>query len=723
MSRVAAVAPIEEAPPAADVDPLRPRLRPDVSVRRQVQGDQEFTIVRNPDTQQYYRFGDNEYAVLSLLDGSSTAEEIAELFRENTGRGIGVGTVKAFVDSMRRLNLIERSPEEKRLALYERLREQRKRRHSAMSSILFIKKKLADPDRLFGRWLEIFGFFWTPTFVWFSLALSAAAVLVLILNWRAFASDYGTFLFGLYDLDHAVRNYIFLLSTWFWMTVIHESAHGITCKHFGGEVHEVGILLLYLQMLGCYCNVNDAWNFPKRSQRLWVTFAGGYSGIVLAVVAVFVWWLSPPASLLQKNALAVITIGFLGNVLSNFNPLIKLDGYYMLLDYLDVANLQGNSWKQIGYLFKRYVLRLPVEPLEASPRARRIYITYGVLSFLYIATMMGFLVVILGGLFFRKFGEVGWLLFLPLAAMVLQRPARPLAAAVRFFFTDKRETLRSPKLLLRIGLVLSVVLALLFLTPLPFRVKGTGIIEPRHRVPVHARVAGRVEEVAILAGADVREGQLLIRLSNPPLDREAERAVARAREVSARLALAEARGRPGEAQLLRQELEMEEQAAEGMLIRANSLRVRAPADGVLHAPWLRDARGRAVAAGQLLAEVFAPGARRVHLRVPERLVGDVAAGSAAQLKVATWPSEVFEGRVLEVLPDRAPDDRMEAEAAAADPSLVPQAWYHVLAEFEDPDGRLPVGALARVRIDCGRLTPAGYLARFARRFFGGKMWL
>ena len=57
---------------------------------------------------------------------------------------------------------------------------------------------------------------------------------------------------------------------------IHELGHAYACKHFGGEVHEMGFMLVFF-MPAFYANVNDAWSFPQRSARLWVTAAGAGS--------------------------------------------------------------------------------------------------------------------------------------------------------------------------------------------------------------------------------------------------------------------------------------------------------------------------------------------------------------------------------------------------------------------------------------------------------------
>ena len=45
--------------------------------------------------------------------------------------------------------------------------------------------------------------------------------------------------------------------------IIHEFGHGLTCKHFGGECHELGVMFLVLTPC-LYCNVSDSWMLPKQ---------------------------------------------------------------------------------------------------------------------------------------------------------------------------------------------------------------------------------------------------------------------------------------------------------------------------------------------------------------------------------------------------------------------------------------------------------------------------
>jgi hypothetical protein len=169
---------------------------------------------------------------------------------------------------------------------------------------------------------------------------------------------------------------------WAWLTLLaitacHESAHGLTCKHHGGEVPEIGFLLLLL-MPCFYCNVSDAWLFKDKAKRLWVTLAGGYFELFLWALAVFVWRLTLPGELLHHLALVVVTVCG-GRVFFNFNPLVKLDGYYLLSDLAEVPNLQRRAWGCVKAHLRWLLWGAPCP--EAAPRGRFL-LGYGTASLL-----------------------------------------------------------------------------------------------------------------------------------------------------------------------------------------------------------------------------------------------------------------------------------------------------------------------------------------------------
>jgi putative peptide zinc metalloprotease protein len=159
------------------------------------------------------------------------------------------------------------------------------------------------------------------------------------------------------------------------ITIGHELAHGVVCKHFGGQVHNMGIMW-YLGMFIFYCDTSAAWNFRQKNRRILVSLAGPLiTWTSLGIVA----WLaaaSRNSSWLVVWALLAVIKGF--SLVMNFNPLIKMDAYYMLMDWTGIPDLQRKSWQ---YLKNRLWGRVP--PAVGNPkirRERRFFLLYGLLS-------------------------------------------------------------------------------------------------------------------------------------------------------------------------------------------------------------------------------------------------------------------------------------------------------------------------------------------------------
>ena len=112
-------------------------------------------------------------------------------------------------------------------------------------------------------------------------------------------------------------------------------------------MQDMGFLLMYF-MPCFYCNVSDTYLFKEKRQRLWVIFAGGFFEL-------FVWALggpglaarAAPEAFLSRVFFIIVAVGAV-KTFFNFNPLIKLDGYYLLADYLGIANLRKEALWEVS---------------------------------------------------------------------------------------------------------------------------------------------------------------------------------------------------------------------------------------------------------------------------------------------------------------------------------------------------------------------------------------
>ena len=260
-----------------------------------------------PRRAELHRQGPDHPQVFPLPSGRGDGHAVA---RRPTGRGglgrlaeqglkIGPAALEKFAGKLKAMGLCERSLEERSIMLMERLRAERRQRLKPrlfQGDILRIRWSVGDPDELLNRWVPRFGFLFTRAGVIAAGVMFALYFVVLGVKWP----EYLQALHRLFSFDLGTVGLMYV--AFMFVAAIHELGHGFTCKYFGGQVHEIGAMLLYFEP-AFFCNVNDAWTFPERRARLWVTAAGSWIQLVLASVAAIVWWAMPPGSLLSDFAL------------------------------------------------------------------------------------------------------------------------------------------------------------------------------------------------------------------------------------------------------------------------------------------------------------------------------------------------------------------------------------------------------------------------------------
>jgi putative peptide zinc metalloprotease protein len=188
----------------------------------------------------------------------------------------------------------------------------------------------------------------------------------------------------LYDIGGSVLLTIVLLVLLSLLALaVHELGHGLAVKHAGRRVHEAGVRL-YFGLPAAFVDTTDIWMAPPR-QRILTAFAGPWTGLVLGGLCAI------GASLFATGALGAFLFTaafvFLVDNLFNFNPLLELDGYYMLIDFLDRPLLRARALAFVrGPLWRRLWRR------EALSREERLLAVFGLGSVAY-----GFVAVLLAG--------------------------------------------------------------------------------------------------------------------------------------------------------------------------------------------------------------------------------------------------------------------------------------------------------------------------------------
>lgn len=514
-----------------------PKLRSDLVISRQ--GDA--VVLKDPATRRFFRFGEAEHFITSQLDGTTPLAEVRRRAGEEFGSLPEAGMVEGFVESLGRLGLLETND--------AALDRPAARRRPARRSPLYLRLSAFDPDRLLDRLVGKVGFFFTPAFVAFSAAVIVLGFGIAVAEWGAITKD----LTRLWRVEVVVVAWL----TLFAVSAAHEFAHGLTCKRFGGHVHEMGLLLIYFQP-AFYCNVSDAWLFAEKSKRLWVSISGPYFELFLWALAVIIWRVTEPGMWPSAVALVVVATSAVRHFI-NLNPLIKLDGYYLLSDALGIHNLRARAF---GYLKRRFsaLLVSPGRPPAApTPRERRIYLAYGLLAGGYSAWLLGWMASMMGGFLTERYQGAGAIVYAGLLGLAFQNPLRRWAARPGGRAWRERVNRWVPiGGRVRLILLFALVLAALFLVPWELTVSGEFAVAPRHNTDVRAEVDGIIAEVYVAEGQRVAAGELVSRLEDRDYRAELRAVGAQSDEVRARLKMLRAGPRVEERRVALQNLETAE---------------------------------------------------------------------------------------------------------------------------------------------------------------------
>ncbi|HSH40382.1 MAG TPA: efflux RND transporter periplasmic adaptor subunit [Chthoniobacterales bacterium] len=509
-----------------------PKLRTDLDRRVQNEPDGAVLVIKDPLSREFFRLKEAERFIAEQLDGETPLDAVQQRVEEKFGASLAPKVLAGFIKTLDKNRLLERPG-----ARRESRRKQEQKRVAA-GGWLNLRFKLLDPEAVLNRLLPWVRFCFTPHFVFVSAALIFIAVAVTAFNW----SDILQAAADLYSLSTVPL----LIATIFVVVMLHEFAHGLTCKYFGGEVREMGFLLIYLQP-AFYCNVSDAWFFPK-AQRLWVSFAGPYFELFIWAVATLAWRVTDSDGWINHVALVVMATSGI-KTFFNFNPLIKLDGYYLLSDYLGIPNLRKKSFRYLGACLKSLggvFGNLPA----ALPRERRIYLTYGIPAAIASIAILTYFAWAIGEHLIMADQRLAFFAFAGLIGMRFRSKVRglfgrnrePGESSSRSRRKDgDRKSRRGRK-----WLIAAAVLFLMIVVPLELKVAGSINVLPIHNADVRAEIEGMISEVVVDEGQHVKAGDPIARIVDRDLRAELEKTEALAGESRARLRLLEAGSRPEE---------------------------------------------------------------------------------------------------------------------------------------------------------------------------------
>ncbi len=293
------------------------------------------------------------------------------------------------------------------------------------------------------------------------------------------------------------------------LKIVHEAGHILAATRYGVSVRKAGINLIgFFPMPFVDCTEADI--SAARGQRIVIGAAGIFVDVTIGLLA-FAAWHVVQGDFLRTLLGNVFMFSTLNSLLFNANPLIKLDGYFILADALGRRNLYTAGSRSLKEGL-RFGVSLGGDGAFPGSRFEALSAVYALAAFCY---RVNILFVISMALIPQYLGlgalAVAWGGYVMFAAPLLQGAPAPQTE------TGPQKPVRSRRQRF-VPVVLAGLLAGGLFVPLPFQTVTALNLDTAASYQVSVQSSGFVEHVH--PTGPVEGGALLLKLSNPSLHNE-----------------------------------------------------------------------------------------------------------------------------------------------------------------------------------------------------------
>ena len=615
---------------------VRPRLNPQIVIRRQRYLGETWYLLQDPISERHFRISSGTYHLVNRFDGKLTLEEI---WHQGEQRQSKPPTKEEFIQLLRQLQssgALMHKRDSEVMQILER-RKQPRQWLQQLRNPLALRLPLWDPDRILSRTMPLV----QPLFsrigmgLWLLLVLSG--LLQAVLHWPEISQNVTSQLLS-------ADNLLLMGAVYLLMKLFHEAAHGFATKHWGGEVHQVGVLFLAFIPMP-YVDASAANSFSERWARISVGAAGILTELLLASLGLWLWLATEPGWL-NAAAYNMMLIGGLSTLLVNGNPLLKFDGYYVFSDLIDIPNLYQRAKRYLGYLLQHYLYNLEDAKSPAhSDWERGWFILYGIAAFCYrwfiLITIMLFVA--------EAYPLVGWGIALwALVGMVIL----PLISQLRFLLISPRLAVRRRRAVLSTAAICGSLLLILFVIPAPNATVAEGIILPPDGTEIRSGTTGEVVELLAAADTQVRQHQPLLALEDPFIQTEIKRLGGRLSTLWAEHEILVSERETVKAEILADEIHLAETELLQKQKLADRLLLLSPVNGKFLVQQPGDLPGRFIDQGELIGYVLDQQQPEIRVAVSQQDIGQVRSATRnIEARYAHNPGADLPVRLLRDIPE------------------------------------------------------------------------
>jgi len=695
-----------------------PKARRDVEITEQVYYGKPCYVLKDPTSLRYYRLRPPEYSIYEMLDGKADMEEVLKnLSRRFPNEEFDSQAVMSFIIMLRGANLLHLPGEQSTDYLLQRKEVLTQSFFKKIRrEYLFYRICLFDPDKFLNYLNAHLGKFIYSRF----MAVLAGLIIVGALF----------FLIGNFEklgqrqpiLDPF--NLLLMAIALFLIKIPHEFGHGLTSKHFGGEVHEMGIL--FLVFMPCmYCDVSDAWMIPEKKRRMYITAAGIIVEFFMAALATYVWALTEPKTVINQFSLNVMIVASLNSFLFNGNPLLRYDGYYFMMDLVEIPNLKQKSSSYLWYLLQKWVLGVDTAQEPIDVRGREFTVSgYAVCSAIY----RWFIMVAIITMVWKFLDPYGWGVIGGIMALacIYSSFIQPLIKFSQFLTTQRH------RIHIRIATAVILLLVIggaiygLLLLPVEQTVEAQCVLRPHEMHSIYVTQPGFIESKLnpdfIKDGQQVKTGQVLLVLSNPNLEYEVADLNFQIKQKTIQKDNAHELSDDALEAKIQTQIKQLQSNLERARHNLEHLTIRSPADGIVQLRMpipLANLDGTFLPLQGEIFAVYQPGYFEAVSAVNHRDIELIDPCQAVQIKLWALSAETFETRVSEKPP--TPVLKMSSAAfstvfggeistmptTSREEALEPaENTYELIVGLPQKDLRLRDGMVGKVKIIVEKKTLA-----------------
>ena len=674
---------------------LRPRLLGRARLHRQRFRGKVWYLLQDPANGRVHRFSPGARLLLAGMDGQRSVADLWAIVQGQLGENAPTqDEVIHLLGQLHAADLLQTDVSPDALELFDRgSRQAAQKQRRSWSNPMAVRIPLWDP----GRFLDRFAAFWPLLWGWHGLVawlvVVLPALLLLPAHWPELTGN----------LSDRVMEFDNLLLLWLVFPLIkflHELGHASATRAGGGEVHDMGVMLLVLMPVP-YVDASASTVFRSKWRRALVGAAGMVVELFLAALAFYVWLAVEPG-FVRALMFNVMLVAGVSTLIFNGNPLLRYDAYYVLSDLIEMPNLSQQAGRHWGYLAQRHVLRDDSATPVAQSSSEAVWLTvYGAASTVYRLLVTVAIALFIGTRFFF----IGVLLALWAVVMMAGVPLIKV-----FMAMNSRGSLRELRgRAWSIGGGSLVLLTILLVAvPLPFRSQAQGVVWLPEQAMLRAGASGFVASHLLPPGSMVAAAQPLIRNREPGIEAQVALLEARVAELQANYAIEFIADR-ARAELVREQLAAESLALQRARERASALVVASQNAGRFVVLRPEDQLGRFYRQGEVLGFVF-DGRERplIKVVVTQADIDSIGLpGGHVQMRLAHEPERVMEGRVIRQQP--AGKNELPSRVLAAG------GGGRITIDPSDPQG---VRALERLfQIDVEPLDGAAMLPLFGQRVY------